>query len=78
MIFIFSKIIASYFIIFKRLFKFYPGDDLLSHPGIGAVPSARMGLTALFEMGRGVSPLPESPDNCCGFRLEEHREFAVF
>ena len=39
-----------------------PGDDLLSHPGAGAVPSALVGLTALFGMGRGVSPLLESPD----------------
>jgi hypothetical protein len=27
------------------------GGDLLSH--INAVPSARLGLTSLFEMGRG-------------------------
>ena len=30
------------------------GDDLLSH--ISAVPSALMGLTSLFGMGRGGSP----------------------
>ena len=39
-----------------------PGDDLLSHPGAGAVPLALAGLTSLFGMGRGVSPLLESPD----------------
>ncbi len=34
------------------------GDDLLSHPANGTVPSARTGLTSLFGMGRGVSPSP--------------------
>jgi len=33
-----------------------PGDDLLSHTGNRAIPSALRVLTALFGMGRGVSP----------------------
>ena len=32
------------------------GGDLLSRALAGQVPSARRGLTALFGMGRGVSP----------------------
>ncbi len=32
------------------------GDDLLSHAVASAVPSALKGLTAVFEMGTGVSP----------------------
>ncbi len=33
-----------------------PGSDLLSHAVASTVPSAQMGLTSLFGMGRGVSP----------------------
>src|SRR5438046_1928903 len=33
-----------------------PGNDLLSHPVARAVPSALVGLTAVFGMGTGVSP----------------------
>ena len=33
-----------------------PGSDLLSHTVTHAVPSAEEGLTAVFEMGTGVSP----------------------
>jgi hypothetical protein len=34
------------------------GGDLLSQALAGQVPSALRGLTALFGMGRGVSPSP--------------------
>tara|TARA_B100001167_G_C16749419_1_gene295378 strand:- start:468 stop:593 length:126 start_codon:yes stop_codon:yes gene_type:complete len=34
-----------------------PGSDLLSHEATLAVPSAVEGLTAVFGMGTGVSPL---------------------
>jgi hypothetical protein len=37
------------------------GDDLLSHPVSGAVPSALEGLTAVFGMGTGVAPPLWSP-----------------
>ena len=43
--------------------KILPGDDLLSHTLAHAVPSALKGLTAVFGMGTGVSPSPESPEN---------------
>ena len=33
-----------------------PGSDLLYHTVTSIVPSALMGLTSLFGMGRGVSP----------------------
>lgn len=33
-----------------------PGGDLLSRERESGVPSALRGLTALFGMGRGVSP----------------------
>ena len=33
-----------------------PGDDLLSHAVAHIVPSALRGLSALFGMGRGISP----------------------
>src|SRR3989442_2734647 len=39
-----------------------PGNDLLSHPVARAVPSALVGLTAVFGMGTGVSPPLWSPD----------------
>ena len=38
-----------------------PGNDLLSHAPTHAVPSAPQVLTALFGMGRGVTPAIESP-----------------
>ena len=37
------------------------GDVLLSHTVASAVPSALLGLTSLFEMGRGVAPAILSP-----------------
>src|SRR3954466_10701593 len=39
------------------------GGDLLSQAREGQVPSALRGLTALFGMGRGVSPSPKPPEN---------------
>jgi hypothetical protein len=47
----------------KGLSKILPGDDLLSHTLARAVPSALRGLTAVFGMGTGVSPSPQSPEN---------------
>ena len=38
------------------------GGDLLSRAREGQVPSALWGLTALFGMGRGVSPTPKPPE----------------
>src|SRR5215216_2923483 len=38
------------------------GGDLLSRSLAGQVPSALWGLTALFGMGRGVSPTPKPPE----------------
>ena len=38
------------------------GGDLLSQALAGQVPSALRGLTALFGMGRGVSPSPKPPE----------------
>ena len=38
------------------------GGDLLSRALAGQVPSALWGLTALFGMGRGVSPTPKPPE----------------
>jgi hypothetical protein len=49
--------------ILKGLSKILPGDDLLSHALARAVPSALRGLTAVFGMGTGVSPSPQSPEN---------------
>ena len=46
-----------------RTLEIIPGDDLLSHTLARAVPSALRGLTAVFGMGTGVSPSPESPEN---------------
>ena len=40
----------------------FPGDDLLSHPVSGAVPSALGSLTAGFGMGPGVPSPPRSPE----------------
>ena len=46
----------------EGLSEILPGDDLLSHAPTRAVPSARRGLTAVFGMGTGVSPSPQSPE----------------
>ena len=40
-----------------------PGSDLLSHTVTRAVPSAVEGLTAVFGMGTGVTPLLSPPGN---------------
>ncbi len=45
------------------------GDVLLSHTVSSAVPSALLGLTSLFEMGRGVSPAILSPGNNTNFQI---------
>jgi hypothetical protein len=46
-----------------RPFRYKSGDDLLSHIVSNAVSSALEGLTSVFEMGTGVTPPPESPEN---------------
>lgn len=38
-----------------------PGSDLLSHTVARAVPSAVEGLTTVFGMGTGVTPLLSPP-----------------
>ena len=38
------------------------GNNLLSHPSVGALPSAVAGLTSVFEMETCVSPHLWSPD----------------
>ena len=40
----------------------YPGDVLLSQGVAPQVPSALVGLTAVFGMGTGVAPPPWSPE----------------
>ena len=40
-----------------------PGNNLLSHPSGGALPSAVRGLTVVFEMGTCVSPSLCSPES---------------
>ncbi len=40
-----------------------PGSDLLSHTVARAVPSAVEGLTTVFGMGTGVTPLLSPPGN---------------
>jgi len=55
----------------EGLSKSIPGDDLLSHTLARAVPSALRGLTAVFGMGTGVSPSPESPENLNFKRTED-------
>ncbi len=40
----------------RRGLRKVSGDDLLSHPVAGAVPSALRGLTAEFGMGSGDPP----------------------
>ena len=44
-------------------FEIYPGSDLLSSTVTRAVPSAVEGLTAVFDMGTGVTPLPQPRGN---------------
>ena len=44
------------------LYKEKFGGVLLSHRVAPAVPSALKGLTAVFGMGTGVSPLPSPPN----------------
>jgi hypothetical protein len=41
----------------RRAFENTPGSDLLSHAVSHAVPSAVEGLTSVFGMGTGVTPL---------------------
>src|SRR5204862_2859078 len=43
-------------------FQHITGGVLLSRALAGQVPSALRGLTALFGMGRGVSPSPKPPE----------------
>ena len=45
------------------LFMNYAGDDLISHTLTRAVPSARRGLTSVFEMGTGGTLAVNSPAN---------------
>ena len=46
------------------------GNDLLSHEITLEVPSALVGLTAVFGMGTGVSPPLWSPSTfCCHIQL---------
>ena len=40
------------------------GDNLLSHPSVGALPSAVTGLTSVFEKGTCVSLHLWSPEWC--------------
>src|SRR5258707_1891716 len=40
----------------NQAFEITPGNDLLSHTVTHIVPSALRGLSALFVMGRGISP----------------------
>src|SRR5579872_6388668 len=58
-----SKTKAPRLMSLRALHEIIPGDDLLSHTLARAVPSALRGLTAVFGMGTGVSPSPESPEN---------------
>ena len=44
-------------------FGINPGSDLLSHTVTRAVPSAVEGLTTVFGMGTGVTPLLSPPGN---------------
>jgi hypothetical protein len=44
-------------------FRTTPGSDLLSHTVTHAVPSAVEGLTSVFGMGTGVTPLLWPPGN---------------
>ena len=44
-------------------FEKNPGSDLLSHTVTRAVPSAVEGLTSVFGMGTGVTPLLSPPGN---------------
>ena len=44
------------------LLQVNPGGDLLSQGAPPQVPSAQAGLTAVFDMGTGVSPPPWPPE----------------
>ena len=46
------------------------GGDLLSQALASQVPSALRGLTALFGMGRGVSPSPKPPEKARDHALQ--------
>lgn len=46
----------------NQAFEKTPGNDLLSHTVTRIVPSALRGLSALFGMGRGISPAALSPE----------------
>ena len=46
-----------------KTLKIYFGSDLLSHEVTLAVPWAQEGLTAVFEMGTGVTPPLLPPKN---------------
>jgi hypothetical protein len=50
--------------LYGRLVKKETGGDLLSQALASQVPSALRGLTALFGMGRGVSPAQLPPEIC--------------
>ena len=47
----------------KRRAQDNPGGDLLSHTVTRAVPSAVEGLTSVFGMGTGVTPLLSPPES---------------
>ena len=49
-----------------------PGGDLLSQEAPPQVPSALAGLTAVFDMGTGVSPPPWPPEIYKSKVLLEH------
>ena len=48
------------------------GSDLLSQEVYLQVPSAQAGLTAVFEMGTGVSPPLWPPEICCQGDVPEY------
>jgi len=47
----------DFFAGFPGFINIYSGGVLLSHPVAGAVPSTLEGLTSVFGMGTGVTPL---------------------
>ena len=49
-----------------------PGGVLLSQGATPQVPSALMGLTAVFEMGTGVTPSPWPPETVRPRTLDAH------
>ena len=56
----------------QGLLQVNPGGDLLSQGAPPQVPSAQVGLTAVFEMGTGVSPPPWPPETYKNTALLEH------